>query len=166
MVSHNMEMRCLQELKENGYEAFVPLVKRWTKPSRKKKPVQTTSKIFPGYVFLQVPEGSRFSFLKFKRTKVNLLYTFDEEGEPVVSEIKQSVILEIIARSELGDLFEDFDRKNIRASYDKNQLVCWRKGQNYSLGFIARNTQGRPYAHIKIAGGVEAKISVALLSLL
>lgn len=166
MVSRNMEMRCLNELRKNGYEAFVPLAKRWTKPSRKRKPVITTMKIFPGYVFLKIPDGSNFEFLKFRNVRMNFIFTYDKKGNPVVSEISENVIDDLLRRDEIGDLFDDFEKKEIRSSYSKNQLVCWSKGGNYSLGFVARNTQGKEFAHINIAGGVEAKIPVALLALL
>lgn len=167
MVPNNLELRCVAELKENGVDAFVPLGKRWTKPARKKKSVLTTFKLFPGYIFLRVKPESNFQFIRLKRgTRVLLMYTFDKEGKPKVSEIKENVIVDLLRRTELNDLFDDFEKKGLRKSFVKNQLVCWQKSGNYSLGFVARSTQGKEYAHIRIAGGVEAKIPVALLSLL
>lgn len=167
MVPNNLELRCVAELKENGVEAFVPLGKRWTKPSRKKKPVLTTFKLFPGYIFLKVPSDSNFQFIRMKKgTRLLLLYYYDKEGKPQVCEIKQNVIDDLKQRTELEDLFDDFEKKELRSSFRKNQLVCWQKSGNYSLGFVAKNTQGKEFAHVKIAGGIEAKIPVYLLALL
>lgn len=166
MVPSNMEMICAEELKENGYAAFVPLGKRLTKPTRKRKPVLTTFKLFPGYVFVQIETGSNFQSIRLKRVKINLLFTYDKEGAVIVSEIKPDVIRDLLVRSDLGDLFVDYEKKNLRKSFDKNQLVCWQKNGAYSLGFVSHNTQGKSIASIKIAGGLEAKIPVDLIALL
>lgn len=165
-VPGNLELKCLEELKENGIQAFVPLAKRWTKPARKNKPVLTTVKLFPGYIFVKISSNPDFQFIRLKKCKLSLLYTYDKEGNPKVSELKDEIILDILQRSEVGDLFDDFDKNLLRKSLEKNQLVCWRNGTVFSLGFVAKNTQGKPHAHVKIADGKELKISVALLSLL
>lgn len=167
MVPSNTEIRCVNELREEGIEAFTPLGKRWTKPSGKRKRVITTFRLFPGYVFLRVDDNADYQFIRLKRgTRLLLMYTYDKNGNPKVSEIKQNVIDKILSREDLQDLFDDYEKETVRKSFDKNQLVCWQKSGNYSLGFVAKNTQGKEFAHIKIAGGVVAKIPVALLALL
>jgi|SRR5690348_8118535 len=164
VVPHNSEFKCLAKLKELAIEGFVPLGKRYTKPSRKKQAVIVAYKLFPGYVFVNIPQG--FEFFRLKNVKISFLYSRDGDGEPYIAAISPVVMRELLERDDLRDLFEGYDKKFVRNTYQRNQLVCWRHNTTYMLGFISRNTQGKQYAYVKIAGGKELKISVALLSLL
>jgi hypothetical protein len=161
-VYSNQEMRFLKYLAERGVEAFVPLGKRMTKPKYKKRPVVITYVLFPGYVFINVPQGFGVLFLASSRFNFSFLLAADGK----IAYMQEKEILSLRERHDIGDLFVDYEKKFVRNSFVKNQLVCWRDGINFSLGFISRNTRGKLHAYVKTAGNNELKIPVALLSLL
>lgn len=163
-VYHNQEMKCLNKLREIGVEAFVPLGKRLTKPTRKRKPVVTTYKLFPGYIFVHLDDG--FEFHQLMNIKVKFLKSIDKDGEAYITSVPFHVIGDLLERSDMEDLFTDYDKKFVRKSFGVNQLVCWKNNNSYMLGFISRSTQGKQFAYVKIAEGKELKISVAQLALL
>lgn len=168
VVNGNMEMRCLNTLRNAGIEALVPLGRRLTRPGGtrgKKKLVTTTYILFPGYVFVNIPDD--FNFMKLKNSKIiAFLFSKEENDEVKISKLSEKTVEDLRSRHDVNDLFHDYEKKDLRKSFNKNQLVCWRANGNYVLGFISKSTRGKQYAYVKIAGNEELKIHVASLSLL
>lgn len=167
-VPHNSEMKVLNKIREMNIAAFVPLGTRITKPQRKRKPVLTTFKMFPGYIFVDIPID--IDWLEIAKLKVRFLTFKDNDGNIQITPLPDHIVSSIKERDEtessLVDLFVDYGKKSLRASFQKNQLVCWKDKGNYLLGFVSRNTQGKEFAYVSTEGEEELKISVDLLSLL
>jgi hypothetical protein len=161
-VHDRSEMKFMKYLAEKGIESFVPLGKRLSKPKYKKRPVVITYILFPGYVFVNMPQG--LGGLLLASSRFNFSFLLGHDGG--IAYMNENEIIDLRQRHDIGDLFIDYDKKFVRNSFKKNQLVCWRNDLNFSLGFISRNTQGKLYAYVKTAGNNELKIPVALLSLL
>lgn len=161
-VPSQTEFKFLKKVQEINIDGFISIGKRMTKPKRKHKSVVSTFKLFPGYVFVDIPFG--FESLRFADLKMKFSFLHNADGD--IAYIKQKVIDELRGRSNINDLFFDHDKKHMRSSFIKNQLVCWKKGEQYMLGFVSGSTRGKSIACVKIADGMELKISVANLSLL
>lgn len=167
-VPPKTEMRVLHKFREMDIDAFVPMGTRLTRPKRKHKPVTTTFKIFPGYIFVDLP--SDFNFLLMLKLKVKFITYKDREGSIHICPIPPAVVAKIrdtdAVETSSADLFEDYSKKELRPSFNKNQLVCWKEKGAYQLGFVSRNTQGQHFVSIKLSEGNELKLPVDRLSLL
>lgn len=163
-VSSNTEMKVLRKIRELGLDAFVPLGRKITKPANKKKPVLTSYKFFPGYVFVRIPEQAYISPLM--KLRINFLTYRDKKQHPHIISLPDNVIRDLMNRDEMSDLFSDLEKDDLRKTFNKNDLVCWKEERGYALGFVEKSTNGSKYAHIQITKSNRKKISVDLLSLL